>query len=65
MHILLDKAKKYTPDSSVLTHEGYEFGREGYCASVEDGSPMVANKDLASLSTKKADVETGEDQKGE
>ena len=32
---------------------------------MEDGSPMVTNMDLASLSTNKADVETGEDQKGE
>ena len=65
MHILLENAKRYTPNRSALTHEGYVYSNDGFWASVKDGSPLVTDEALASLSTKKADVETGEDQKGE
>ncbi len=65
MHVLLENAKKYISNKLSHIHDGYEYSDDGYWVSVEDGSPLVQSEALASLSTKKEDVETGEDHKGE
>ena len=64
-HILLEKARIYKNPGTVATPEGYTFNEEkGYWID-KDGFAMLNNPDSDYGQTKKCDIETGEDQKGE
>lgn len=66
MHILLSKAKKYHENKNGLQPEGFRYDDKiGYWMSNADGSPYVLNQNFCSPASKKHDIETGEDQKGE
>ncbi len=65
-HILIEKAKTYTPQNKEGEPIGYEYDKKkGYTASILGGSPFITSEHAQHLNTKKEDVETGEDQKGE
>jgi hypothetical protein len=65
-HLLLDKAYVYPttrlPTTPADCHYDYE---RGYWVNNETLQPFVAMDDHQALMTKKKDVETGEDEKGE
>lgn len=66
MHILLSKAKKYHENKNGLRPEGFRYDDKiGYWMSNTDGSPYVLDQNFCSPASKKHDIETGEDQKGE
>ena len=65
-NLILREAKKYTPQNRDIRPVGYEYNtKKGYTASVLDGAPFITSVNAHHLNTKKEDVETGEDQKGE
>lgn len=67
MHIIIDKAKKYQKrehDINFSTIYRYNFLR-GFWENRENGLPLMVIKDNFRPGTKKADIETGEDRKGE
>lgn len=64
-HILLERAKRYSEPTRILTPVGYEFQETiGYWTRSGTNEPMMLN-DPRPVTTKKCDIETGEDQKGE
>lgn len=64
-HILLESAKHYTEPAGVYTPAGYVFQEtSGYWTREGTGRPMMLDAPKP-LTSKKCDVETGEDQKGE
>jgi len=64
-HILLEKAFVYPIPKKKPKLSGYNFSAEkGYWIR-EDGLPLVEDDSTPKPKTKKHDVETGEDQKGE
>lgn len=66
MHILLEKAHKYLDSKTTPIPENCTFDRlKGIWIENESGVPMVRNPFTVMPGTKKCDVETGEDQKGE
>lgn len=66
MHILLTKAKKYHEKKARLQPKGFQYNNKfGYWISNADGSAYVLNQNFCSPASKKHDIETGEDQKGE
>ena len=65
-HLLLKLAKTYPVDSLDLAPRGGRYDLlEGVWISLETGSPLAESGNIPIVMTKKADVETGEDQKGE
>lgn len=64
MHILLKKSKKYKP-KTISIPNGYEYSKYGYWYSISDNQALITSKDSFVLVSKKEDIETGEDQKGE
>ncbi len=65
-HILLDKAYVYEDIPKELTPEGCSYDREVGLWRVDDtGEVMMIGSYAQRPETKKCDVETGEDQKGE
>ena len=65
-HILLDKAYVYEDIPKELTPEGCSYDREAGLWRVDDtGEVMMIGNYAKRPETKKCDVETGEDQKGE
>ncbi len=65
MHVILENAKIYY-GRTKKTHKGYSYNTEdGFWESDSLGEAMVLSNELEDLVTKKEDIETGEDQKGE
>jgi hypothetical protein len=65
-HILIEKLHRYKVNSRGNDPEGYEYDAGvGYWRSSTNGSPLVSDENIRKPMTKKADVETGEDKKGE
>ena len=67
-HLLIDLAKKYTPQISNLPETDKSFAydiEKGYWIIKPLGKPLVDDPRCKVLATKKYDRETGEDMKGE
>lgn len=65
-HILLQKALTYKKREKMSEPVGYEFDCFfGAWISISDKSLLVNSKDFPGRGTKKCDVETGEDMKGQ
>ncbi len=65
-HILLDRAVPYTRDHDISVPEGFVFSRSlGAWYSTVDGTHLVERPGYPGGGTKKNDIETGEDQKGQ
>ncbi|MCO5267437.1 MAG: hypothetical protein M9897_00900 [Brumimicrobium sp.] len=65
-HILLQKALKYKQRKRIEDPKGFSFNSLlGAWVSNIDKSFLIFAKDFKALGTKKEDVETGEDQKGQ
>lgn len=65
-HILLQKAFTYKKSKKLTAPIGYEFDNFlGAWISVSDRSLLVNHKDFPGRGTKKNDIETGEDMKGQ
>lgn len=64
-HILISKAKSYNVHNS-LSIEGYSFNNKiGFWQNNITSEALMLSNDIRKPSTKKEDIETGEDQKGE
>lgn len=65
-HILLQKALKYRQRKEIKSPNGFLFDSLlGAWVNNIDKSLLIFSKDFKALGTKKEDVETGEDQKGQ
>ncbi len=65
-HILLDKAYEYEPCGKSNSMDGCNYNNiNGYWEFKSTGKPVVHDSSFIKPRTKKADRETGEDQKGE
>lgn len=65
-HILLEKAKKYNIPSQNLTPSGCSYkAKEGFWMDNSSSTAMMKTNNPQKPTTKKHDIETGEDQKGE
>lgn len=65
-HIVIEKLHRYKVNTRGSDPEGYEYDAgAGYWRSSKNGSPLVSDENVRKPITKKADVETGEDKKGE
>ena len=65
-HILLEKAYCYPEARGPLAPNNCTFiPKSGYWCNNSTGEIMMLSNDLCRPQTKKEDVETGEDQKGE
>jgi len=65
-HILREKAFIYDLPRTLPDMSGYEFDSEkGYWVSQNDKQPCIDDPFFAAPRTKKGDIETGEDKKGE
>ncbi len=65
MHVILENAKRYSNRDKKM-HEGYNYNaHDGYWVSNITNEPLVMSGKMELLATKKEDIETGEDQKGE
>lgn len=65
-HLLLEKAYIYPLPKELHSPSGCTFDHDkGYWVHDETSQPLVTLKDHPKLETKKCDIETGEDQKGE
>ena len=66
MHLLLEKAYIYPLPKTLANLEGcYYDKKKGYWIMEESKSPLILDPKGPKPKTKKCDVETGEDQKGE
>lgn len=64
-HLILNKAKKYITQNQILP-EGCTYNeRIGCWINNFKGTALMGSDDPRKSTTKKEDVETGEDQKGE
>ena len=65
-HILIEKAFVYQKGDEKVIDEGYVYDNlRGYWVKKGSDKPAVFEPSFSGPKTKKADVETGEDQKGE
>ncbi len=66
-HILLEKAQKYdVPDEKSLTPKGCSYkAQEGFWVDNSSNTAMMKTDKPQKPTSKKCDIETGEDQKGE
>ena len=65
-HILIEKAKKYTIPEPNLTQNGYTYkDREGFWIDNSSNTVMMKSAKYQKPTSKKCDIETGENQKGE
>ena len=65
-NIIIEKSKYYTPKVQEFGLNSYTYSKIlGYWVSKEDKLPFMESKTAIKPTTKKADVETGEDRKGE
>lgn len=64
-HILLQKALKYKKRKKIKEPKGFSFDSLiGAWTNNKDKSFLINSIEFVALSTKKNDIETGEDQKG-
>lgn len=65
-HILIEKAFVYPIRKNDAGIRGYEYDEQrGFWVSLANGEPLVSDRKRPKPITKKHDVETGEDMKGE
>jgi hypothetical protein len=65
-HLLLEKAYIYPLKKCKPEMSGCKFDhKNGYWIMEKSGEPVILSQANFGLSTKKCDLETGEDQKGE
>lgn len=65
-HLLLEKAVVYPLPKSNPKMEGYFFDDlKGYWVNKQTGAPMMLDENCQRPQSKKNDIETGEDRKGE
>jgi hypothetical protein len=65
-HILIENTFVYPEPNSVSMPENYDYNfQKGYWMEADTGIPMMQSNSPRTPQTKKADIETGEDQKGE
>jgi len=65
-HILKEKAFVYDLPQTEPEMTGYYFDNiKGYWLNQENNQPCIESPTFAAPRTKKADIETGEDKKGE
>jgi len=65
-HILLEKAFIYKNKQENTENENYVYDNSlGYWVKKDNGKPAVYDPEFSGPRTKKENIETGEDQKGE
>lgn len=65
-HIILEKAKRYSVADGILAPEGCIYkASEGFWVEKNSNTPMMRSNNPRKPTSKKCDIETGEDQKGE
>jgi len=64
-HILIEKAFIYKNKPQNIDESYIYDNLLGYWVKKDDGKPAVYDPKFSGPKTKKADIETGEDQKGE
>ena len=65
-HILLDKSESYKIPKEISEPKGCLYNRQlGYWVNQDTELAMMLGKYPERMQTKKHDIETGEDQKGE
>jgi len=66
-HLLIDKSFKYKiPTQNESLHRDYSYDdKRGYWLNKNSGHPLMHEDNQYKPRTKKEDVETGEDRKGE
>jgi GH18 family chitinase len=65
-HLFLDKAYVYPKERGPLTPDEYHYDfAKGFWIHNKTGKPFITSDDHQSLMSKKKDIETGEDEKGE
>lgn len=65
-HILLEKAFVYKKKQENFKNENYAYDYSlGYWIKKDNGKPAVYDPEFSGPRTKKEDIETGEDLKGE
>ena len=65
-HILIEKAFVYKKERENFEDENYVYDYSlGYWIKKDNGKPAVYDPEFSGPRTKKEDIETGEDQKGE
>jgi len=65
-HILIEKMHRYKTEGQQRDPEGYKYdATRGYWLGKASGTPLVSDENVRKPVTKKADIETGEDKKGE
>lgn len=66
-HILIEKAFKYNiPKQNEKLFEAYKYDDlKGYWINISNGNPLMNENVDFKPRTKKEDIETGEDRKGE
>ena len=65
-HFILENAHRYSDPARNPMPNGASYNeRSGYWTDDKSGDAIVTNDGFRDINTKKADRETGEDQKGE
>jgi len=65
-HILLNRAFTYKKRKSIQPPKEYEYDSKlGAWKNIFDNSLLILSNDFKGQSTKKLDIETGEDNKGQ
>ena len=65
-HILLELANCYSEPQQIIVPENCVFShKSGYWKNISTGEIMMLSDNPCKPQTKKEDIETGEDQKGE
>ena len=65
-HVLLDKARKYDARTDAGNLTDYDYcNKKGYWVNKHTGKPLMTDPAIQKPASKKADIETGEDKKGE
>jgi hypothetical protein len=65
-HLLIEKAYEYPLPHKEPTMQGCKYDNvKGYWTYENNNKPVILDKNFIKPRTKKADRETGEDQKGE
>ncbi len=65
-HIIIEKAKKYDITNQNLTPIGCTYNsKDGFWVDNTSNIAMMKSSKMQASATKKCDIETGEDQKGE
>lgn len=65
-HIIIEKAKRYNTNGIIGKPEDCNYDvHNGYWVNNNTSIPMMMESDSRKPTSKKCDIETGEDQKGE